>query len=322
MKKQTAITLTLNTMKEQVPLSEYLRLVAEKRQAKFKPIVMENFPPIQTLQERIAYGLLSWTLMNRGERWIKPKAAIYGKNGIQTGSEIARDYLDYYHPKRLKATGSQARSLLEHRSAPLYCVPGFYPDMVYVDVKSAFWQITNLVGWDVDYNPFKWIRPGRAPIDFPYPEHRTARNCLVSCCLPTPMKVWTGSKFIRERKQNVHINLCLWSIIMDTLHCIASLAVQHSAVYVHTDGCIIPQSKAVEFVERVREFGITAVSKPDSAGECYMFGLGDFKCGTRVTKLFNRSRLKKAVSTLYFPDDTLIKRKLRKFFDNPSMTMY
>lgn len=292
---------------------------AKERQALYRPIIIDQFPPIQIMRERIAYGLLSWTLLNRGERWMRKEAVASVRFGFQTGSEIARDYLDFYHPNRLRATGRQAEMLKLDRAAPLFCEAGYYSDMVYVDIKSAYWQITNLVGWDVDYYPFKWIRCGRPPSDFPLPDNKIARNCLVSCCLPTPMKVWTGYKFVRERKRNVHINLGLWSLIMDTLHCIANEAWECHAVYTHTDGSIIPIRYLEEFTERVSAYGIVAIPKQDSLGDCTMLGLGNWKCGDRQTKLFNKARLKRNVDTLYRPDDTLIRRKLRKFRDNPSM---
>jgi hypothetical protein len=294
-------------------LEEFLRQKYEVRNATYKLRQTKYFEPLENLQERIAVGLLSWTLLDRHERWIRPSALLHTQFGLQTASEVARDYLDFKFPKRLRALGPQAEVLKLHRAAPLYCWPGIYDEYCYLDLKSAFYSIMCLAGWDVDYFPAKWLVPGTTPVDFPLSGHKVARNCLVSCALPTPMKLWTGYRFVRRRANNPHINLGLWSLIMDILNCIAREATECEAVYIHTDGYIIPLYRAYELQERIAEYGLIAEIKLNSIGTCIMLGMGNWKCGERKTKRFNKAHGMGRVDTIYKMDNVLLKRKLAKF---------
>lgn len=290
-----------------------MRAKFEERQAKNRIVLVERFPALETLQERVIVGLLSWTLMDRRERWVKASAAIHTEFGVQTPSEIARDYLDFYFPTRLRATRRQAATLRLHRSAPIYCRPGVYERHCYIDIKSAFFSIMGLAGWDVDYFPDRWIRPGYRPVDFPYPGHKVARNALVSAGLPTPMRMWTGKTMVKRRNLNVHINLSLWALIMDTLNCIAQEAIACEAVYVHTDGAIVPSYRAADFIEAVQSYALLASIKPDSVGRCVMLGMGNWRCGERRTKLFGRASSMGGCDHIYYANPSLIKRKFQKF---------
>lgn len=267
-------------------LDEYLARRAADRQAKYKTVLVETFPDVTSLSEMVYLGVLSWTLPVRAERWLKPGAVVNIGNGLQTAGEIARDYLDFKHPNKLRATGAQARALNLHRSAPLYCEPSVIEFASYVDLKSAFWSIMNIVGWNVDYFPGRWLVKGDTPHDFPLSTHKVARNALVSCGLPTPMRMWTGKKFARQYRRNPHINMGLWSCIMDTLHSIAGHALRLGSCYVHTDGYILPGWDANDLQARIAEFGLTSSIKASGLG--VVLGMGNWRVGDKSTKFYGR----------------------------------
>jgi hypothetical protein len=128
------------------------------------------------------------------------------------------------------------------------------------------------------------------------------------------MKMWTGTKFIKQYRRNVHINFSLWALIMDTLHSVAMEAIKHGAVYIHTDGAILPVARVQSYIEAVAAYGLDAQIKHNSYGECWIFGMGNWRCGERTTKRFGASdRVMSVVDTVYYPYNELIKRKLYKF---------
>jgi len=263
-------------------LSDYMRSAALERQEKTLTKVVDFFPPFTTMNERIYLGVNSWSLPDRHERWVRPGGYYVTENGIQTAGEIARDYLDFKFPKRLRATRAQKDALNIHRSAPLYVEPTILEDAAYVDLKSAFWSIMQLVGWNVDYHPSKWILRGTIPHDFPYPDNKAARNSLVSCGLPTPLRMWTGKKVTRRFATNIHINMGLWALIMDTLHAIASHARELDACYVHTDGYILPRWNAEDLIDKIASYGLHASIKARGVGT--IIGMGNWKVGDNITK--------------------------------------
>lgn len=268
-------------------LTDYMRGAAESRQAKTKTIVVDNFPPFTEFNERIYLGVSSWSLPDRGERWVKPGGYYVTENGIQTAGELARDYLDFKFPKKLRATRAQKDRLNIHRSAPLYVEPTILEDACYVDLKSAFWSIMCLVGWNVDYYPSKWILRGTPPDDFPYADIKPARNSLVSCGLSTPLRMWTGKKVTRRFASNLHINMGLWAFIMDTLHAIASHARELGACYVHTDGYILPRWDAEDLIDKIKSYGLDAGIKASGVGT--VIGMGNWKVGDHQTMHYGRS---------------------------------
>lgn len=291
-------------------LYEHMQLAAQERQEKYAYKIIDYFPPLTEFpNERIYLGVNSWTLPDRGERWLKPGAYYVTDFGIQTAGEIARDYLDWKFPRRLRAVREQKASLNLPRSAPLYCSPAVLEAACYVDLKGAFWSIMSLVGWNVDYYPNHWLVRGTPPNDFPYPEIKPARNALVSCGLPTPLRMWTGKKVARQFRTNLHINMGLWACIMDVLHALASVARQLEAVYIHTDGYILPQWHAETLIEFCQSFGLTASIKARGVGA--VIGMGNWKVGDHSTKNYGKAyALMGTVDYIYQTDRKALQAKL------------
>lgn len=299
-------------------LQTFMRLAAEARQEKYQTKIVDYFPPLTDFpDERIYLGVNSWTLPDRGERWLKPGGYYITPNGIQTAGEIARDYLDYKFPKRLRATRAQKDAINIHRSAPLYVEPTILEEAAYVDLKSAFWSIMRLTGWNVDYYPSKWLVRGTPPNDFPYPDIKPARNSLVSCGLPTPLRMWTGKKVTRQFRTNLHINMGLWALIMDTLHAIASHARELEASYIHTDGYILPLRNADKMLVKIQQYGLYAGIKARGVGT--IIGMGNWKVGEHATMNYGRSyALMGGVDYTYQVQREQLAGKLKHYQENLS----
>lgn len=245
--------------------------------------VVSSFPNIRDLKERVSFGTFSWTLH-------KSKLKLLNKSfvqdigvGPQTPSSIAREYLAvrYKHLKR-RATLAQKMAIVAHRSAPLYFRPAHIQDAVYVDIVSTYWTLMLIGGWNVDYKPAGWIAPGRAPIDFPCPTFKLARNCLVSLGLSSANHTWNNGRFSSSYGKNPYINYGLWAFVQDTLHCLAVDALECGALYVHTDGYILPSENTSEFFARCSSWGIPV--KVKARGNSWIMGVGNYKVGDYVVR--------------------------------------
>lgn len=263
-------------------LTEWLEEQASERRKSYQPIVVSAFPDMRDFNERVIWGTFSWSLTKSKIRLIRRSTAVSCGHGLQTPGDVVRDYLDYYHPRRLRASAEQARLLDEHVSTPLFLRPTVAGDYTYVDIKAAYWSILQLVGWDVDYFPERWIGQGRIPHDFPLPDSKVSRACLVSMALPSTSLEWTGTAYRRRRTKNVHINRGLWRVVQDILHSIARAAVALDAVYVHTDGYILPTKNADTLREEIWSWGLPSSIK--GQGFCLVLGFGNFKVGDRQSK--------------------------------------
>lgn len=293
-------------------LYQFMAAAAAARAEKYTTKIVDYFPPLTEFNERIYLGVSSWTLPERGERWLKPHSYYVTDFGIQTAGEIARDYLDFKFPKRLRATKAQKDTLNIHRSAPLYVEPTLLEDAVYVDLKSAFWSIMRLTGWNVDYYPSNWLLRGTPPNDFPYPDIKPARNALVSCGLPTPLRMWTGKKITRQFRTNLHINMGLWSIIMDVLHAIAAHARELEAAYIHTDGYILPRWNGDEMLEIIQSYGLYGGIK--ARGLATIIGMGNWKIGDHQTMNYGRHyALMGGIDYVYQTPRAQLREKLKHY---------
>lgn len=298
-----------------ISLEEFLQARAVSRQERNKTTIVDFFPDYHDLRERIYIGVLSWTLLDRRERWLRPSAVVNIGYGLQTGAEIARDYLDWKYPAKLRATAHQRDLIKMHRAAPLYVQPAVLENGAYVDLKSAYWSVMSLVGWDVDYFPSKWIGQGTIPNDFPLADHKVARNSLVSCGLPTPVRLWTGYQLVKQYRRNWHINMGLWALIMDVLHAVASIARKYGAVYVHTDGYILQSWDAPALIEEIEAFGLHASIK--ASGVSSVIGMGNYMVGSKMTKAYGHtSSVMGGVDTIYQTPTEQIREKLKHLSNN------
>lgn len=240
----------------------------------------KEFPVIYDVPDAVFMGGFSWTWAS-GDFRIIDAGAVRSPFGFpQTPSELARDYLAVTFPNPLRAHHKQIADWRDNfRNAPLYADPCMMRGAVYVDLKSAYWSLVSLFGWNTEYSYRRFWSLGNTCRDFPFSDDKLIRNILVSTGLTTTAQMWTGSKIVTVPSKNRFANLGLWSAVQDTLHFIAREAVtKYEAVYVHTDGYIMPSSSAWDFGDFVASLGLSVGIK--HKGDAIIYGAGAYDIGS------------------------------------------
>lgn len=270
-----------------------LRERAEERASKWKGIEVIDLPDPFQLRERAILGSYSYTLQINRIRLLRKYTLIGLGHGVkETPSTIARDYLTLTYKRSPKITHEQAIAIgafdteekKNLKPYPLYAVPGKYEHGFYIDIKSTFWSVLKIAGWNVDYYPGEWISAGRKPNDFPFPDHKQARSCLVSVARPGKIVFYVPHGQFEERKVGSHIiNLSISKLISDVLNSIASEAVTLGAVYANTDGYICPNEHvAAHVAQMVLDWGLEPRVKAEGRGA--VKGIGSYKVGDTISE--------------------------------------
>lgn len=267
-----------------IPLDDYLHQSAHDRQEKYETRLIETWPNVTEITSPVFLGSFSWTLTELKQRWLIANAAVNLGHGPQSPTEITRDYLDWKYPKPQRCCSGQYQEIMRHRSFPCWAVAGHHGECAYVDLKSAYWHIMTVIGWDVDYWPGKFMGKKSDVMDFPLQEHKAARSALVSAGLSSSTCMWTGKTLKWKKTRNAHINYGLWACVQDVLHGVASEMLELGAIYVHTDGYILPLENAVKAVQIANEWGFRASIK--STGDTEVYGVGVYRIGEKQTKRY------------------------------------
>ena len=248
--------------------------------------IVTRFPPLSELKGMTFLGSFSWTSKATNEKWIMQSHAYELGAGYVTPSDIARDYIAVkFAGVRLRCNSRQWQEVVkERKSQPLFAAPCTLTKAYYIDLKSAYWQILQLGGWDVDYSPKRFLSPRSDVYDFPVPEIKLARNCLVSMGLPSGVNVWIPNVGFAHRKpQKASVNLILWGLVQDVLHGVAYDLLQCAgAVYINTDGYIIPDNRMSEASAVLDSWGLNWTIKHDGRAE--VRGAGDYDIGGYTSK--------------------------------------
>jgi hypothetical protein len=254
----------------------------EERHEKQSIEIVDKFPLLNTVSDNVILGSFSWYWMQAKQKHIMRPYAMQFGNVTTTPSELARTYLELKYPRQ-RATSEQIKYFKVHTSAPLYALPHTYEEGVYIDIRSAYWQILQIVGWDADYNPARWLGKGVPMDDFAYADIKLSRNCLVTAGLPSDATFWKGEKQVFERlsTHNRVANLGIWTLVNDILHGVAWDAIRSGAIYVHTDGYICAASRTDAVISAIREWGLEARIKKH--GYTKVFGVGSYTFGNTET---------------------------------------
>ena len=288
---------------------ETMRELAEKRAEKLTPVPLTKFFPVTDLLSMTWIGTFAWSNQETHKRWLV-ESVVTDLFGIpQIPPEIGRDYLRAKYTERRRMTTNQYQAVNEHRSAPLYAKVGHYENMALVDLKAAYWSILQIVGWDVDYSPSRWLGKRSDVADFPIPENKLARNSLVSVGLITKQSIWTGERLRNIKAHNPLVNYPLWACAQDILHSIASIALRAGAVHIHTDGFIIPNRHAALFIGEVSAWGLRALVK--EVGDCTIYGIGSYDIGGRKTKHRHHTQSLN-LNKVYEPDIAFLRPRIAK----------
>ena len=263
------------------PIENQLIDRAVKRAATWRADIVKELPDPMTLQERTILGAYSYALQDSKVRMIKKDSLLDLGEGIQeTPSTIARDYLTLSYKRGPKILHEQAQIIKRAlKQFPIYAAPGQFDHGLYIDIKATFWEVINIAGWDVDYYPGRWLAAGRPPHDFPFPDHKQARSCLVSVARPGLIVTYKpDGKFPIFKAGSPIINLSISKLISDILNSIAADAVALGAVYANTDGYICPSEPiAAAVCQLIIDWGLEPRVKAEGPGS--VKSAGAYKVG-------------------------------------------
>jgi len=255
----------------------------EEKHSKQQIQVVDKFPLLNMVSDNVMLGSFSWYWMTEKKKEVlRPFALDFG-SVITTPAELARTYLMLKYAKQ-RATKEQVSYFKQSHVAPLFAKPHKFESACYIDIRSAYWQILQIVGWDVDYNPLRWLGKGQPMDDFAYADIKLARNCLVTAGLPTEASFWAGSvqEFKRLSTYNSTSNLGIWALCQDVLHGVAWDAIRAGAVYAHTDGYICDAARSGAVIDAIRDWGLEARIKKSGTAE--VNGVGAYTFGGISTR--------------------------------------
>ncbi|NJL55934.1 hypothetical protein HC928_12640 [bacterium] len=234
------------TITDSMPLDAAftLTLMIESRRERaegWRIDLVEQFPPLFDLLGDYYLGGYSWSnTADKHKLMLLHKAHDYG-GGYASPADIARDYIRVKYPKPLRCRTDQYHEVVKKpRYSPLYARPIALGEAVYVDLKSAYWNILRAVGWSADYMPGKFLGVRDTVNDFPFPYIKEARNALATVSLPGKINVWRGGKLASIDSKQRATNIMVYALLQDVLHGIAHDMMFAGAHYVYTDGYILP----------------------------------------------------------------------------------
>lgn len=267
---------------------------------------VKDMPSLTDLNQAVIVGSFAYTCQALKTKWYYKPLCLLTDGGWTTPGDIARDYVALKYPeRRIKCTSSQWNACVNNKGIPpLYCKPGSLENGIYLDLRSAYWQIVRSVTWAVDYNPHRYIGTNGDMLDFPYSNEKLARNCLVSIGLSGSMSLWTGTDMVYQKKPNRFINLILWRLVQDVLNAVACDMIEIGAVYVYSDGYILPadvEGLAFEILAewglegRIKKHGAVDVRAPNS------YAFYNEQDGLYQTKPYQSFRHTSAIVKVYDP---------------------
>jgi hypothetical protein len=215
-------------------------------------------------------------------RWLlEPNLVQVGPYRESPGT-VARDYLRLHYrrwnPERW-AVRFTRRWSPPQPFHPTMARPCDFAAGVYLDVRSCWWTLLRRFGWGVAYNPGRYL--GYAPpVEWPFDNHKIARNSLVSSARPVVLLKWTPEAgYHRVERWNAFLNIPLLHLVCDTMHLLALVAMSAGAVYVHTDGYIAPNERTAERIRSaLTDLGFEVRAK--AAGPGWVRAVGAYRVGS------------------------------------------
>jgi hypothetical protein len=278
--------------------------LSDRRARSWKNIELRSLPDPYGLHEAAILGTYSYALLtSRVRLLIKSSLIELDEEHREPPPVIARDYLRAKYKRGPINKKNQIEAIEDGtKPVPIFAAPGKFTEGYYIDIKSAYWSIMKIVGWNPDYYPGKWIAPGEPPSDFPFPEHKIARNCLVSAGVPGKMLQYkpTG-QFYEVGGGSPLKNPGLFRLISDVLNSIAHTARrEYGALYVNNDGFIAPSHKsAAQIVQLIKNWGLTPTIKAEGPGA--VRSAGAYQVGKMTSIPFKMRVDNLAVSIIHRP---------------------
>lgn len=233
----------------------------------------------------VVYGTMS--AASKTKRWIRPSAVISVGGLPTTMGSLVRTWLrqTYRLPLRRKADQiAEAERYLKAHSMPLYAVAGWQGEALYLDISSAYLQIASAIGWDVDVSLTRNFLSVRRlpPLPLGLYESKLARALLYSLAYPSLANVVRYGRVSAEALPAPYRNPLFCMVVMLVLRSVAfDLITVANAVYVHTDGAIIPVEYLPEALAVYDTWGLVVSEK--ARGDAIVYGVGSYRVGQRAS---------------------------------------
>lgn len=276
------------------PVMEAIITRVHDRQEKWRTVVVPELPDPPLLSEDAILGSFSYCLQQSRMRLLKSSCLLAVDGTSETPPALARDYLTLRHKHAAPIRAVQRERLLAGmRPLPCYSQPASSDEGCYLDIAAAYWQIMRAVGWQVDYNPGRWLMRGPGVRDFPWrgetANEKLARNALVSSAHSAKIPRWQcGPQAIVEVAcANRLINDQLTRLVRDVLHAIANDMRRLRVPYIATDGYILTSPRMLRQARDVLDsWGLYYRIK--AHGRTEIRGPGAYTVGTFRTRVTSR----------------------------------
>lgn len=306
---------------------EALKNTALKRMDQWQTFYVQKFPDEKYFNELVILGTFSYSLPSTRRRIVAERIKL-DEEIYETPSAIARDYLRHVYKCGPKATRRQLENVRGIPPVPSYAAPRSFADGRYIDIQSAYWSLMKIIGWNVDYNPGLWLSPGRPPSDFPFPDHKVARNCLVSAGRmggvdpetkePIGIPIYDphklpGNPYTTLIRGSELKNNQLVRLIHDVLNAIADQAIKEGAIYANNDGYIVPdEASANRVIGVVMDWGLMPRIKARGGGR--VKASGTYEVGKIKTLNYEAMGGVLPIRNVYSPDYAKWLQKEFSFF--------
>lgn len=267
-------------------LLDDLRGRGEDRYLKY-PYIFDYPDSILEVKVPAFVGDFSLTATGGLFRWLRKTAVVRPFGFDQSVTEVTRDYLSLKYKLPLKIRKAQIDATKDIPGAPLMALPGSYGDGVYIDIKSAYWQIVRAVGWDVEYFPGRYVAVGSSHEDAPefLVKQKLFRASMVSMCRTRDAHIYDGvSSIYSKSMSNPYVNYRLLRFVMDVLNGIAwEMSKKIVALwYVNTDGYIVSRAEVGTAISILTSWGLEFDIKGE--GVTKVWGAGSYRVGSLNTR--------------------------------------
>ena len=187
----------------------------------------------------------------------------------------------------------EQRELLESEARiPQYVAPCRLEQGAYIDISGAYWTIYSRFLF-ADYFPGRYLlRPRLLPDFSDLQGEKAVRNAVFGLMRATKGIQFTlsGCRLVNIRNTLYHPSLCL--LTYDILNAVALEMIQHAgAVYVNTDGYIVPVHRLPTAVEILESWGFRW--KVEAQGETHVVAVGCYRVGEKVSEPYRQHRIRR-----------------------------
>lgn len=169
-------------------------------------------------------------------------------------------------------------------TAPLYCKPRTMERGVYIDIKSAYGSIYEILGWEVDYLRGMYLAPSPDMMNYPYSDLKVARSYVVTGSRAKGNVTTVRNGFLKSTsKYNPYSNPSLVASVLDVLSMIARFAVYAcDASYFNTDGAIMGEGQSLVFGQFLQSIGLDYSIK--YSGSVYIANVNNWEIGEKKVR--------------------------------------